>query len=68
MLENVANRYPETAYFIADNLKEVCKNEKISINEIIYCIDLLFWGSKLVDCLLVCVLAVLFLRVDKLNI
>ena len=41
-LENLANRYPKTADFIEDNLKEMCKNEKISVDEVFYSVALLF--------------------------
>ena len=42
VLENIADRSPETADFFEDNLKELCKNEKISVDEVFYSVALLF--------------------------
>ena len=42
VLENIADRSPETADFFEDNLREVCKNEKISADEVFYSVALLF--------------------------
>ena len=42
VLNNVANKNPEIADFIEDNLNEVWQNEKISVEEVYYFVALHF--------------------------
>ena len=66
VLNNAKNKFSDTAAEnIEDNLKEVCKSKKMSVEKVLYLVALHFLSSGLADGVLFHLLAVFFYRADK---